>query len=294
MKNFKNKILSFALAGTLVLGCAPTAFAADSLIGDANGDAKVTSADALLILQYSVGQKVEGLIKENADLNADGNINSADALAVLKICVGMTETDPQNYTKDQLVKYYNDALLKTEKGNVNVKNHYVISGTMSDPNDSSSVTPYNDEYKYEADFVDGYTQTEKEEDSESIFQYIPYAGLESAGVASMSIVKNGDGYTITIKLVSEKATLEEPPHYNGECAFYYNYYSEKTETSEVTAADITYSGTTIIVDIDAQGRIYQFNMTIPYGGIVSVKDTEYGEYLYIDSCILKYSAAITY
>ena len=60
-----------------------------SLKGDVNGDSKVNSADALLILQHVVGMKQ--LTSKQigiADLTKDGIINSADALDVLLIAVG--------------------------------------------------------------------------------------------------------------------------------------------------------------------------------------------------------------
>ena len=59
---------------------------------DVNGDGKVNSADALLILRYSIG--FNELISSqtaflNADVNGDGKVNSADALIVLRISIGV-------------------------------------------------------------------------------------------------------------------------------------------------------------------------------------------------------------
>ncbi len=60
-----------------------------ALRGDVNEDTAVNSADALLVLQHSVGQiTLTGSRLQAADLNADGIINSADALKILKIAVG--------------------------------------------------------------------------------------------------------------------------------------------------------------------------------------------------------------
>lgn len=61
---------------------------------DVNGDGFINSSDALLVLQYSVGDK--SIIKTdelfmNVDTNGDGNVNSSDALAILQIAVGMVE-----------------------------------------------------------------------------------------------------------------------------------------------------------------------------------------------------------
>ena len=58
------------------------------LIGDVSPDSKINSADALLVLQHSVGlTKLSGNALTSADWNRDGKINSADALEILKFSV---------------------------------------------------------------------------------------------------------------------------------------------------------------------------------------------------------------
>lgn len=58
--------------------------------GDVNGDGKVNSTDALLLLQHSVGERfLSEQEKEYADLNGDKKFNSTDALMILRIAVGM-------------------------------------------------------------------------------------------------------------------------------------------------------------------------------------------------------------
>lgn len=54
------------------------------LLGDANGDGSVDSADALLILRYSMGLASE-IVLINSDVDGDGSINSADAVLVLRM-----------------------------------------------------------------------------------------------------------------------------------------------------------------------------------------------------------------
>ena len=61
-----------------------------NLYGDVNGDLKINSSDALLILKHVVElTKLSGVALENADINGDKKINSGDALAVLRIAVGI-------------------------------------------------------------------------------------------------------------------------------------------------------------------------------------------------------------
>jgi len=60
------------------------------IIGDLDGDEKITSADSLIILRMSVS--LEPTTKENkplADVDDDGKVTSADALEVLRASVGL-------------------------------------------------------------------------------------------------------------------------------------------------------------------------------------------------------------
>lgn len=56
------------------------------LKGDADGDGKITSADARLILRASVG--LEDVLLERGDLDGDGKITASDAREALRISVG--------------------------------------------------------------------------------------------------------------------------------------------------------------------------------------------------------------
>ena len=59
------------------------------MIGDVNGDGKITTADARMILLYVVGKTEEGAVNELvADANGDGKITTADARMILLTIVG--------------------------------------------------------------------------------------------------------------------------------------------------------------------------------------------------------------
>ncbi len=64
-----------------------TVTGASGLPGDANSDGVVNSADALLIMRFSLG--AGGTLPPNADFDGDGIINSADALLVLRSSMGL-------------------------------------------------------------------------------------------------------------------------------------------------------------------------------------------------------------
>ena len=55
------------------------------VIGDINGDGSVTSVDALMVLQMTVGNLAE---TTPADVNGDGSVTSVDALMILQAVVG--------------------------------------------------------------------------------------------------------------------------------------------------------------------------------------------------------------
>lgn len=58
------------------------------LLGDANGDGVVNSADASAILRASVGLASAGNMQELADVDLNNSLNAADAAAILRYCVG--------------------------------------------------------------------------------------------------------------------------------------------------------------------------------------------------------------
>lgn len=56
--------------------------------GDTTGDDKVTSRDAVYILQYLAGWDVEGLVPAAMDVDGNGRINSWDAILLLRYIAG--------------------------------------------------------------------------------------------------------------------------------------------------------------------------------------------------------------
>lgn len=61
--------------------------------GDINGDGKVNSMDALIVLQYSVGLSVDIKNFRAGDVNGDMILNSVDALIILQVSVGLIKLE---------------------------------------------------------------------------------------------------------------------------------------------------------------------------------------------------------
>lgn len=74
-----------------VNGIVPTA----DIYGDANGDGKVTNADALVILRHTI--KASSLPSDRIDIcdvNRDGKLTAADALQITRWCIGYKSDYP--------------------------------------------------------------------------------------------------------------------------------------------------------------------------------------------------------
>lgn len=73
--------------------------AAPYVLGDVNGDDKVNSTDAVLILQYDVNLiTASDLNLQAADVNGDGAVNSTDAVLILQYDVGLVDANFQTIT----------------------------------------------------------------------------------------------------------------------------------------------------------------------------------------------------
>ena len=90
------KFVSLFLALTMLFSVFgfSTVQAIDIKSGDVNLDGEINAADALNVLQFSIGRISLGdTQKSKADVNGDGLINSSDALVILQISVGLKPSD---------------------------------------------------------------------------------------------------------------------------------------------------------------------------------------------------------
>lgn len=87
--NFLRKSISVILIAAVIFSASFITAAAKETIGDLNEDGVINSADALIVLQISVGtvKKTEKLAKLG-DIDYNGKVNSLDALILLRHSVG--------------------------------------------------------------------------------------------------------------------------------------------------------------------------------------------------------------
>ena len=64
----------------------------DVTYGDANGDGKIDSRDAVVIKKYVAGFTGFAIDLEASDVNADGKVDTRDAVKILKKKVGFDVT----------------------------------------------------------------------------------------------------------------------------------------------------------------------------------------------------------
>ena len=247
------KFVSVLLALCMILSLAPAAFAA-SVRGDVDGDGKVTSSDALLVLQYTVGQK-KTIDKTKADLNGDGQINSGDALIILQICVGMIFTAPT--TTADIVKTYNSALKDAY-----YKENLTIDYTQYDKGKIENLTKktsenFNDDYSRKRVFKNGKTSP----GNVSVEILAPGCNIDVKGVASAKCSQISDGYKLVITLKSETTDVFEYPVYNRE-AFEFIYGSGAE--MDVKSGTSKYTGTVFTLTLDKNGKAKSIEMSMPY------------------------------
>lgn len=129
----KRKLLALTLVLTIVMSVfsmAVTTSAASNLRGDADGDGKVTTNDALLVLRAAAG--IENNLTSEAtvlcDVNEDGVLSLFDARKILRAAAGLINLEPTGAFKgfsggecfnseEELVNYFNTNInkIKSEK-----------------------------------------------------------------------------------------------------------------------------------------------------------------------------------
>ena len=76
----------------------------DVVIGDANGDGKIDTTDARLILQHAVGKiQLDTVLLPQADADGNGEVDTTDARMVLQFAVGKITEFPEPETTFEII-----------------------------------------------------------------------------------------------------------------------------------------------------------------------------------------------
>ena len=130
--------------------------------GDVNSDGNVNSTDALIVLQYSVGESNSVKDFRAGDMNSDMLLNSIDALIILQISVGIINPDDY-YSSANGSSISNTTTKKTttQKPTTTTK----VTTTQATPSSVYNSLAYqrkfgfNKYYDMSASFVNCYLQT---------------------------------------------------------------------------------------------------------------------------------------
>ena len=92
------------------------------------------------------------------------------------------------------------------------------------------------------------------------------------GVASAIATKKGDGVVYEVKLKEEDTTFTEPiPPYSSDVFGYLDLTSIDIKIATITDASMHYSGTSVKVTVDGNGRVTEIHYNMPMSGYGAAK-----------------------
>lgn len=183
-----------------------------------------------------------------------------------------TGDNPLNYSKAQLINYYNQCLRKTySQPNFTVTKTEIIdvqlgemfidgkpaTGIQGIANDIVAKNAAKGGTKKES-----FTGSTAKVDAKK--RFILPANLSPTGVKSYSVKKSGAGYVMTFVLNPESCDFRTKPPYNSSCTFPLDFTEiDLGSLGQITSAQFYYPGTTLIATTDAQGRVIKTYVEMP-------------------------------
>ncbi len=267
-----------SVAAAAVAASASAFSLAAEYYGDVNNDGAVNSSDALLLLNYTVGNEVKSINLDKADVNGDGSINSADALQILKISVGLIdpteikpeEKTPVDYNKEETVKYYNEALRKAYASkNVTINKKTDVKVKID------KLTAFRDianglieQYAVPSEATETF-----QSDPAKAEKFLVPTALEADGAKEAKVETTENGYKVTITLVGETVDYKTAPKYNTQASLPLTGIEELARQNGVTvkSSAFNYTGTVLTAEIDKDGNILSLNHTMPLQLAAKVK-----------------------
>ena len=180
-----------------------------------------------------------------------------------------TAKDPTQYSKAEVVNYYNKCLKESYAKPLKAKKTETINIVLDGSSAGKIVTnfvnntilpKYAGTTDYDRDFKNGIHGDQK------LTEYASPYNLTPDGAKTAKITKSGSNYVITINVVAEKSTLTSPPKYNTMCSHPLDLATVDIKPATVTKADFSYPGTTLTATVDANGKVLSTAIKQPLSG----------------------------
>lgn len=226
MQNFAKKTISALLSLVTVASYPLSCGAKGTAFGDVNGDSAINSADALLVLSYSVDSvKLTDEQLYRADVNADGRVNSSDALEILRHSVGLIERfkaeESDKIDAEEAVGAYNKAVERAKDFKPSYKLVETVASNVDNVKVSSKsilISPSmlkdaENQIKEDNNYNKKYVRIVKQKSNDSasrMLSTIDPTAVSTFDSVSCEINEKGN-YILTIKFKDEKNPTESSP-----------------------------------------------------------------------------------
>ena len=183
-------------------------------------------------------------------------------------------SDPSSWSVQQIVDYVNQSVTQTRAytGALNADHTETITATLTkapggslvqsiaNPIIEGAIKPTNETLA----FTNGQAVDTEGETVPILLPKRDTFFLNAAGVASATARAEGTDTIIDITLVREVGTLDTPPTYNSTAIGYLNAGMVDLSAVTVTACDITYTGSTMKLKINANGYVVSADYYVPF------------------------------
>lgn len=184
-----------------------------------------------------------------------------------------TPSDPTSYSKEQIVKYYNESMNKSYNApKVAIKKTDIIAinvesikpgGDIATDIANKIIEKYAKTTEETKNFVKGGATDDA---SYKASNFAVPAELDPKGAKSATVTKKGNDYVVSIQVVYESATLKKFPVYNKQCSFPLDLASVDLLGIKVTSADFNYPGTILKAVIGSDGYVKTAEVYMPMAG----------------------------
>ncbi len=285
------RVLATLIALVVCVSTVPCVFAA-SIRGDANFDGKTNASDALLILKYSVGKKVDNYDKYLFDVNGDYVTNSTDALRVLQMTVG--KDNPLGYARKEILKFYSDALYTSyiETTSVEYSSYlsYKIGRWVNANNYDSYPVSNNENITYK--FKNG-----KDEKGKTPYDYFVSPWIYDDACSDVMITRNTTGYEVVIQLKDELIT----PYENSELKSITPYTGFEFEFGKKGVDEVWGQGEMlnlnygmITAQINFAGYVEEVDFRVPFNGNMLLASSQTTEKIAVDIADGEYEMSLDF